>query len=95
MFHFHRFSVNSFNEFISQNDRNKTLWDNRNRLRGGKEDVLMEKTSSINTAVGKTRASNAVEVAENIIAVEEQKIHLANTESAKSFSDNNLNKMNH
>ena len=51
-------------------------------------------TTSINTAVGKSRASNAVKVAENIIAVEEQK-HLANTESAKSFSDNNLNKMNH
>ena len=67
------------------------MW-GRNRLRG-KEDVLMA-TTSINTAVGKSRASNAVKVAENIIAVEEQK-HLANTESAKSFSDNNLNKMNH
>ena len=51
-------------------------------------------TTSINTAAGKSRASNAVEVAENIIAVEEKK-HFANTESAKSFNVNNLSKMNH
>ena len=89
-FYFHRFSINSFNEFISRNERNKTLWD-RNRMHG-KQDVLME-TTSISTAVGKSRASNAVEVAENIIAAEQK--HLTNTESAKSFNVNSYKEMNH
>ena len=76
------------------------MWD-RNGVQRGLEDTLLA-TTSINTAeAGKSRCSNAVKVAENIIAAEEQK-HLAtnknnnNTESAKSVVDvNNLNKMNH
>ena len=85
---FHRFTVNSFNEFISPNEENKSLWD-RNEVHTS--DAFF-KTTSINTA-GKSRCSNAVKVAENIIAAEQK--HLTNTESAKSFNVNSYKEMNH
>ena len=70
---FHRFSANSFNEFISRNERNKNLLWDRNGVRGT-EDILTA-TTSINTA-GKSRCSNAVKIAENILAAEQK--HLTN-----------------
>ena len=89
LYFFHRFSVNSFNEFISQNEKNKSLWD-RNEVHSS--EGFFKTTTSINTA-GKSRCSNAVEVAENIIAAEQK--HLTNTESAKSFNVNSYKEMNH
>lgn len=87
---FYRFSVNSFNEFVSQNEENKNLWD-RNEVHS--PEGFFKTTTSINTA-GKSRCSNAVKVAENIIAAEQK--HLTNnTESAKSFNVNSFKEMNH
>ena len=90
LFSFHRFSANSFNEFISQNEENKNLWD---RDEVHRSEGFFKTTTSINTA-GKSRCSNAVKVAENIIAAEQK--HLTNSESAKSFNVvNSYKKMNH
>lgn len=87
---FYRFSVTSFNEFISQNEENKNVWD-RNEVHS--PEGFFKTTTSINTA-GKSRCSNAVKVAENIIAAEQK--HLTNnTESAKSFNVNSFKEMNH
>ena len=90
LFSFHRFSANSFNEFISQNEENKNLWD---RDEVHRSEGFFKTTTSINTA-GKSRCSNAVKVAENIIAAEQK--HLTNSESAKSFNVvNSYKEMNH